>query len=85
MEALSMTGEKVLLDADRCIGCGLCVTTCPSGALTLKRKPETEQWKVPKDPIAAAISHGQARGKLGMAELLKLQAKSKWDRLLAPR
>ncbi len=85
MEALSMAEEKVLLDADRCIGCGLCVTTCPSGALTLKRKPETEQMKVPKDPIAAAISHGQARGKLGMAELLKLQAKSKWDRLMAPK
>ena len=66
-----MADEKVLLDADRCIGCGLCVTTCPSGALMLKRKPETEQWKVPKDPIAAAISHGQARGKLGMAELLE--------------
>lgn len=85
MDALSMVEEKVLLDADRCIGCGLCVTTCPSGALTLKRKPDTEQWKVPKNIEEAYISHGQVRGKLGVSELLKLQIKSKWDRLLSAR
>jgi ferredoxin len=30
----------VTLDANRCIGCGLCVSTCPTEALTLRRKPE---------------------------------------------
>ena len=80
-----MMAGKIVIDTERCKGCGLCVTTCPSGALTLKRKFETEQRKVPENMKAAAISHGQARGKLGMGELIKLQAKSKWDRMLAPR
>ena len=34
------------IDFDYCIGCGLCVTTCPSEALSLKRKDESE-IKVP--------------------------------------
>jgi len=83
MDALSMVEKKVFLEADHCIGCGLCVTTCPSGALTLKRKPDMEQRKVPKNIEEAFISHGQARGKLGIIDLLMLQAKSKLDRLLA--
>jgi len=85
MEALRMVAGKVFLDADCCIGCGLCVTTCPSGSLTLQRKTEAAQSKIPKDIMAAIIALGKARGKLGLPELLKLQAKSKWDRLLAPR
>jgi ferredoxin len=35
------------LNADNCIGCGLCVTTCPSGALTLRRKPKENTYTPP--------------------------------------
>ena len=83
MEALAMSDDRVCLDADRCIGCGLCVTTCPTGVFTLKRKSEAEQVPVPKDVAALLIAHGQARGKLSVLELIKMQARSKWDRLLA--
>ncbi|MBI2219992.1 MAG: 4Fe-4S binding protein [Acidobacteria bacterium] len=39
MDAVSFeTGAAAVLEA-RCIGCGLCVTTCPSGAMTLVRRP----------------------------------------------
>ena len=85
MDALQLVEEAISLDLDRCIGCGLCVSTCPTDSLTLKRRPADEQLKVPRDNIALAIEHGRARGKLGLVELVKLQAQSKIDRLLAPR
>ena len=85
MEALQLDDDRISYNLDRCIGCGLCVSTCPSDSLTLKRKPDADQIQIPKDMIAAAIAHGRARGKLGLGELLKMQAKSKFDRLIAPR
>ena len=85
MGAWHLDDDKVLLDADRCIGCGLCVTTCPTGAISLVRKPEVEQREVPKDMIKTSIKLGQARGKLNAARLVTMAVKSKMDRILAPR
>ena len=47
MQAFVEDGDRVGLDTDRCIGCGLCVSTCPSGALTLARKPGSELTEIP--------------------------------------
>ena len=86
MEALYLdAGGAAVLDLDRCIGCGLCVSTCPSDSLSLVRKPRAEQPQVPKDIVRAYIKVGQARGKLGAAELIGLLVRSKVDRLLALR
>jgi Fe-S-cluster-containing hydrogenase component 2 len=64
MEALRLEGDTVRLDSDRCIGCGLCVSTCPTDSLSLVRKPESEQPDVPKNFIDAAFKLGKARGKI---------------------
>jgi len=47
MDAITLGEDSAVLNKDRCIGCGLCVTTCPEGALTLKEKPASEQKEVP--------------------------------------
>ena len=64
MEALELGENTVALDLDRCIGCGLCITACPTESLAMLRKPESEQPEVPKNMIEAAIKLGKARGKL---------------------
>jgi len=47
MQALTEEVDRVALNTDRCIGCGLCVSTCPSGALSLVRKPDGERTQIP--------------------------------------
>ena len=36
----SLGDDAAVVDLARCIGCGLCVTTCPSDAMTLLRKTD---------------------------------------------
>ncbi len=35
-DAIDMDNKTERIDEERCMGCGLCVVTCPTGALTLK-------------------------------------------------
>lgn len=85
MEAISLTDGKAALDLNRCIGCGLCVSTCPTDSLSLVRKPKAKQPYVPKNIIDTNIKLGKARGKLGIGKMVRMQVRSKLDRLLAPR
>ena len=85
MEALWLNDDIAVLDVDRCIGCGLCVSTCPTESLTLVRKPEPEQSKIPMDMKEASIRLGRERRKLRPVNLVQMQLRSKLDRLLASR
>lgn len=85
MEALYLENKNTTLNLDRCIGCGLCVSTCPTKSLTLVRKMKTKQPYIPKDIIETSIKLGKARGKLSTGKLVSMQVKSKVDRLLASK
>lgn len=85
MDALQLINGEITLDKERCIGCGLCVTTCPTNALCLSRKSKDDQILVPKNFIEMNIRLGQVRGRLSMGKLLGMAAKSKIDRLIAPK
>ena len=38
--ALTIVDNRTILDAETCMGCGVCVTQCAQGALTLVRDPQ---------------------------------------------
>jgi len=43
MEAIETDGEVSSILRKRCIGCGLCVTTCPEEAIRLQEKTEAQK------------------------------------------
>ena len=85
MEALRLDDGIVSRDVDRCIGCGLCVTTCPTECLTLARKPDSEQIRVPRTLAQTYLRLAQSRGKLKAFEIARMAARSAADRTLAGR
>src|ERR1035437_4661179 len=77
MDAISSPEGKAVVDRLRCIGCALCVTTCPSGALRLE---PIEKPRIPPDDTKALyIKLLQDRfgpwgmAKLGMRKMLGLK------------
>ena len=49
------------IDLDRCIGCGLCVTDCPTGALVLVQKAEKNRYLPPKNAVETYLKMAQER------------------------
>jgi Fe-S-cluster-containing hydrogenase component 2 len=85
MEALDLDDFVPVVNRDRCIGCGLCVTTCPTEALVLVRKEAAERPSIPANTAMTHIQLGKARGKLKNSDLVMLAVRSKVDRLLAKK
>jgi Fe-S-cluster-containing hydrogenase component 2 len=81
MEAITLVDGTILLNLDRCIGCRLCVSTCPSGAMSLGRKVAPPA--IPKDTVSTYLQMAQARDRLSIVRMASMLVRSKVDRLLA--
>ena len=49
VDAIEETDEGYRVLPEQCIGCGLCISTCPSGAISLERKNQEEIILPPVD------------------------------------
>jgi len=68
MDAIASPEGKAVVERTRCIGCALCVTTCPSGALRLE--PNETPRIPPDDTKALYLQMWQDRyGPWGMAKI----------------
>jgi electron transport complex protein RnfB len=52
------------INLDRCIGCGLCVSTCEDNAMSLSRKSADELYEPPKSTDEKFVRIAQERGKI---------------------
>jgi Na+-translocating ferredoxin:NAD+ oxidoreductase subunit B len=59
-----MEDEKAFVNLDRCVGCGLCVTTCPTEALSLCKKSPEELYVPPGKPFETYLRIAMERGKM---------------------
>ena len=67
MNAFEVKDKMAVLDSGKCIGCGLCVTTCKTGSLKLVKK---DNETVPPETIEEMFEHIMAGKKTGVGRML---------------
>lgn len=72
MDAIIALKANFSIDLDRCIGCGVCVPTCPQKALRLEAK---ETLKVPYDNVKKLYLN-ILKSRFGLLKSLKILAKN---------
>jgi electron transport complex protein RnfB len=62
VNAIEEKEDSYTVIRNKCIGCGLCISTCPSDAIRLFRKEQEEQTDPPRDEKEWFKERGRMRG-----------------------
>ena len=62
VNAIEDSGDAYRVIKEKCIGCGLCISNCPSDAIQLVRKPPEKIVTPPKDEMDWYEKRGNHRG-----------------------
>ncbi len=55
VKAIEMEDDKAKINQDYCIGCGICVSQCPSGTLSLVRRSDQKPPKQSEDVVGFGV------------------------------
>jgi Fe-S-cluster-containing hydrogenase component 2 len=70
MRAVELKNNLAVVDINRCIGCGLCVSACPAKAMNLVRR--SEQPDIPATSQEMGLKVLKEKGKLKrFSEIMK--------------
>jgi len=56
------TGMTAVVNEERCIGCGLCVTACEFDAISLTDKKDMERWEPPQTLVDTYMRIAREKG-----------------------
>jgi Fe-S-cluster-containing hydrogenase component 2 len=62
VHAIEEADDAYRVIKEKCIGCGLCISTCPVEAIQLVRKPQDELVLPPKDEAEWFNKRAELRG-----------------------
>ncbi len=62
VQAITDVNGSYSVQPERCIGCGVCTTTCPTESITLVRKPEEKQDQPPANLLDWYGKRAESRG-----------------------
>ena len=80
VEAIEETdGGDYMVLGDRCIGCGVCVVTCPTEAMSMISRPESERTVPPRNIIDWSVQ--RAANRSGPVKAMALRGWLKWQEM----
>jgi ferredoxin len=79
VEAIELDDLAYRVLSDRCIGCGVCVLTCPTEAMSLTPRPEAERTAPPRNIVEWSVERTANRS--GPLKAMALRGWLRWHQL----